>query len=147
MFGICLGKPEYFRVCQGSVQAPGKILQIADLLFVQRQSFLTVVCLNIQDLSDRFRNPSCPEYLLVQSLVHFLQHGIKRVSFPDREKLFNPDNSRNVHTLADLCCHRAPGGNHFAPRAFEPSFEQGVAGIYGDCSSKQPGQGFQVRIG
>ena len=67
---------EYFGVCQRAPEIFLYLLEVIHFLLEKCQTFLFIVCLQVFDVYNRFRLPVGCKYILVQPLVHTLQHRV-----------------------------------------------------------------------
>ena len=124
VLGVDLGKAENLRVGERAPVLLLDVVQIADFLGRERQSFLLVVGFQVVDIADGFGLYVDREHVLVEPVVHALQHrvvvGIGRCH---GEELFNTRNAAEAHVLCNLNGIRAPRRNHFPTWAHKESFQ------------------------
>ena len=95
---------------------------------------------------NRFRLPVGRKYVLVQPLVHTLQHRVVVcILIFHREILFDAGNAVQSHVLGDFHGVGTPGSNHLAARADEMSFQ--VVFTFGGGFSKKPAEFVAVCLG
>ena len=76
MLRVNLCKTEYLRVCQRTTVLLFYLMEICYFFRTQRQTFLLVVFLKIINILDWLWLQVDCENLLVQSVIHALQHWI-----------------------------------------------------------------------
>ena len=122
---VYLRESEYLGVGQWSVELCLDLVQILYLLGRKRESLLLVVFLKILHVLYRFRLVVHGEYVLVESVVHALQHRVVlSVLALDREELFYTRNAVKIHVLCNLYGIRTPRSDHLAARTHEVSFHR-----------------------
>ncbi len=118
MLRIDLRKTKYLAVGELTAYLFGHRIQILNLLFTQRQSFLFIIHSDIVNLPDWIRLLVDRENSLIKAFIKGLKHRIIiRRFLPNRHKLLHPDNSGNGHILRNLHGIGAPRGDHLPARA------------------------------
>ena len=139
MLGVDLGESEDFRVGQQPAQVLFHLLQVFYFFLGEGESFLLVVSLQVLDVEDWLGLAVGCEYLLVQPLVHALQHGVvPGVFICHGEILLDALDAFDAHVLGDFHGVCAPWRNHFASGAYETAFQ--VFFIFGCGFSKKPAE-------
>ena len=120
MLRVDLCKTEYLRVRQRSAQFLLHVVQVLHLLLRQRQSLLLVIFLKVLHVLDGLGLDVHGEYVLVQPLVHALQHGVVlSLRAFHGEILLNARDALYGHVLGYLHRVGAPGSNHLPARSHE----------------------------
>ena len=146
MLGIDLSKTEYFGVCQRTSQVLFYFLEIFHLLFGQGQALFFVIGFKVLDVNDGFRLTIGCKYMLVQSLVHTLQHRVVVCILVFYGEIFlDTDDAVQTHVLGDFHGVSTPRSNHFTARADEMSFQ--VVFTFGGGFSKKPTEFVAVCLG
>ena len=100
-------------------------MQIVDFLWRERETFSLVILFQVLDVSDRLRLYVDGEDVLVEAVVHTLQHGVVRsVGRSHGEVLLYTRNAIEAHVLCDLNGIRTPRSNHLASRSDKESAER-----------------------
>ena len=124
MLGVDLGEAEHFGVGQRTSEVLLYLLQIVHFLLGEGQTFLLVVGFEVFDVDDGFRLAVGGEHLLVESLVHALEHGVVFGVFIGHGEVFlDARDARQAHVLGNFHGVRAPGRDHFAAGAYETAFQ------------------------
>ena len=124
MFGIDLSESENFRVGQPASQILFNLLQIVHFLFRECQAFLFVVFFEVVDIYNGLGLDVYGEYILVEPMIHALQHRVMVCVFIFHRKIFfDTAYAAESHILRDLYSVGTPWSNHFAPRAYKPAFQ------------------------
>ena len=121
---VDLREAENLRVGQRAAELFLNLVQILYFLGRQRQTFLLVVFLKVVNVLDRLRLVVDGEDILVESVVHSLQHWVVVGIFAAYGEVFlYTRNAVQIHVLCNLNGIRTPGGYHLAARAYEISAE------------------------
>ena len=114
VLGVDLGKTEDLAVGERTAVLLLQLVEISHLVLAESKTFLLVVLLEVIHVLDGFRLVVDGEHLLVDAVVHTLQHrvvvGILAVY---GEVLLNTRNAVKTHVLSNLNGIRTPGSNHF----------------------------------
>ena len=139
VFRVDLGKAEHLTVSQLTTEVLLYLLQVVHLLAAQCQTFLFIISLQVFNVDNRFRLAVGGKHLLVQTLIHALQHGVELcVLVGHREVLLDTQNAVEAHILSNLHGICAPRCNHFASWANEAALQ--VFFTFGLGVAKQPTQ-------
>ena len=115
VLGVDLGKSEDFGVGE---RPPVLLLYLVQILYLfgrEGESFLLVVLLQVVHILDRLRLVVHGEDILIQPLVHALQHGVVvRLFTAYGEILLDTRNAAKTHVLGNLNGIGAPRCNHLA---------------------------------
>ena len=115
-------KAEYFAVCKRASQLFLDVVKIIYLLWRQRQSFLFVILLKVLDVLYGLRLYVYGEDVLVQTVVHTLQHRVVvSILGSYGEILLYTLNALDTHILGNLNGIGTPRCNHLAARTDEVS--------------------------
>ena len=110
---VNLGETEDLAVGQRTTQVFLHLLQVGNLLRTEGQTFLLIVRFQVFDMLDGFGFAMGREDLLVQALVHTLQHRvILGVLVLDREILLDTRDALETHVLGNLYGIGAPRSDH-----------------------------------
>ena len=121
---VDLCEAEDLRVRQRASVLLLQSVQVFDLLRAQGQAFLLVVFLQIFHMLDGLRLDVDREDVLVEAVVHALQHGVVvGILVGYGEILLDAADALEAHVLGDLYGIGRPRGHHLAARAYEPSVE------------------------
>ncbi|CCX63388.1 putative uncharacterized protein [Bacteroides sp. CAG:598] len=124
MLGVDLGKAEHFGVGQRAAEVLLYLLQVVHFLLGEGQTFLLVVGFEVFDVDDGFGLAVGGEHLLVEPLVHALEHGVVFGVFIGHGEVFlDARDARQAHVLGNFHGVRAPGRDHFAAGAYETAFQ------------------------
>ncbi|CCY15508.1 unknown [Prevotella sp. CAG:755] len=143
VFGIDLCEAEHFGVCQFPAKLLLHLVEIVDFCRRERKPLLFVIRLQIVDMANRGRLNVHRENLLIQTVIHPLQHGIVVGVRARHGKVFlNTADTAEVHVLRDFNGICAPRCNHLATRTYVPTDE--MVGGLNNSVAQQPAQGFHV---
>ena len=146
VLGVDLRKTEYFGVRQRAPKIFFYLLEVVHFLFGKCQPFLLIVFLQVFDVYNRFRLPVGCKYILVQPLVHTLQHRVVVcVLIFYGEVLLDAYDAVQPHILGDFYGVCTPRSNHLTARADEMSFQ--VVFTFGGGFSKKPAEFVAVCLG
>ena len=144
MLGINLCKAEDLAVGQRTAEVLLHLLQVRDFLGAERQAFLLVVGFQVLDVQDGFGLAVGGEDILIQALVHALQHRVVvGVLVLHGEIFLDARDALETHVLGNLHGIGAPRGNHLAARAHEVSRQ--VVFSLGGSLPKKPAKFADVR--
>ena len=136
MLGIDLCETEHLRIRQLTPQLAFHLMQVFDFLWRKSQSFLFVIFFQILYIHDGSRLDINRKNILVQTLIHTLQHRIVPGMFIFHwEILFYTRNTAEAHVLSNLNGIRTPRSNHLTTRTYETTF-QSVFGFHGGTTVK-----------
>ena len=122
---VDLGETIHLTVGELASDLLGNALEIGDLLIAEGQTLLGIVGGNVVDMLQRLGLPVDGEHLLVEVMVHGLEHGVVRgVLRLHFEKLLDTDNAFDTHVLGDLNGIGAPRGDHLAARTNKKAFHR-----------------------
>ena len=76
VLGVDLGKTENLGVCQRTTVLFLNLMEVLNLLRREGESFLLVILFQIVHILDGLRLDIDGENLLIQPVVHTLQHGV-----------------------------------------------------------------------
>ena len=114
---VDLCETEDLRVGQRPAVLLLNLVQVLHLLGRECQSLLLVILLKIFDVLDGLGLDIHGEDVLVQSVVHALQHlVVLSILAANREILLDALNAFQSHVLGDFHGVRAPGSDHLAAR-------------------------------
>ena len=146
VFGVELGKPENFRVGQRTSQLTFHAVEIVDFGRREGKSFLFVVGFQVFYGLDFGRFMMDGEDVLIQSVVHTLQHrvvvGLCRFH---GEEFLNTADAGEVHVLRDFHGIGAPRGNHLATWPDKPAAEHRSIAQFGTAVEPTEFLNFIVR--
>ena len=115
MLGVDLCKTENLGVGQLPAVFLFYLVQVGDFLWREGESFLLVVSLNVFHKLDRLWLAVHVEDVLVQSLIHALQHRIVLGIFRFHGEIFlDTRNAFQTHVLRDFHSIGTPRSYHFA---------------------------------
>ena len=124
VLGVDLGKAENLAVGQRASVLLLQSVQVFYFLGRKGKAFLLVVFFKILYVLDGLGLDVDGEDVLIQTLVHALQHGVVvGVLRADGEVLLNAFDAAEVHVLGYFHGVGRPGGDHFAARTNEESFD------------------------
>ena len=127
MFGIHLRKTEHFAVGKFPSEFFTQIIEVLNFFIAQSQTFLCIICDNIIDIDDGIGLFIDFKYLLVDTIVHALQHGIMLgISIGDREIFLYAGNTFKPHVLRNFHGIGTPRGNHLFTGTDKPTVETGL---------------------
>ena len=121
-------------------------VQVRHLLGREGQSLLLIVLLQILHMLNRLRLTVHSEQILVQSLVHTLQHRVVRGLLGAYWEVFlDTRDASQIHVLGNLYGIRTPWCHHLTARPHIDSIK--LFCVYTFCSTKKPAQfaGFFLR--
>ena len=134
---IDLGKAEHLGVSQFPAKLLLHLMEVVYLCRREGESFLFVIRLQVVDVADRGGLDVHRENLLIQTVVHSLQHGVVvGVRARHGEVLLNATDAAEVHVLRDFNGVRAPRCNHLAARTYVPTDE--MVGGLNNSIAQQP---------
>ena len=124
MLGVDLCKAEHFRVSQLSAQLTFHLVQVLNLFGRESKTLLFVIFLQILDVQDRCRLDVHREDVLIQALVHALQHGVVlSILAIYREIFLNALHTLDSHVLCDFHSVGAPRRNHLTAWTYKKTFQ------------------------
>ena len=139
VLGVDLRKAEHFGVGQFAAQLLLDVVQVVDFLGREGQTFLLVVAFQVVDIFNGSRLDVDGKDVLVQPLVHALQHGVVvGVLIFYGEVFLNARNAVEIHVLRNLNGICTPGGNHFATGAYKVAFQ--LVCIFHGSAAIEPAQ-------
>ena len=119
MFRVDLGESEDFGVGQRPSVLLFYLVQVFYLLGGEGQPLFFVVFLDVLHMPDRLWSVVYGEDILVQTVVHALQHRVVLGILRTYGKVFlNTRNAAKTHILGNLNGIRAPWGDHLAAGAY-----------------------------
>ena len=125
MLGVDLCKTKHFRISELTTELCFHSMQILDFCRRESQAFGFIVSLEVVDKLNGGRLEVDGENLLVQTLIHALQHGVVLCSGISHGKiLLDARNAVQVHVLRNFNGIGAPRSNHFTARTYEKSVKR-----------------------
>ena len=119
-------KSEHLGVGELASQLSFHLVEVFDFLGREGQAFRFVVFLKVFDAHDGCGFDVYAEDVLVQPVVHALEHGVVlSLTAADGEILLDACNAFQSHVLGDFHGIGAPGCNHFAAGTHVPAFDVG----------------------
>ena len=128
MLRVNLRKTEHLRVRQLSAQLTLHLVQIFDFLGRESKTFLLVILLQVLDMQNGRRLDVHREDVLIQALVHTLQHRVMLgILALHGEILLDALHTLNRHVLRDFHSVRAPRRNHLTSWTHKKSLQIALA--------------------
>ena len=132
MLRVDLGETEHFRVSQLTPQLTFHIVEVCDFLRTQRQSFLLIVFFQVLNVKNWGRSDFDGEYILVQTAVHTLKHGVVvGIFIRNREIFLDSLHPIDGHVLRDFHGVRTPWSHHLTARSDKKATESFCVQTFG----------------
>ena len=124
MLRVDLRKTKHLRVSQLSAQLTLHLVQVLDFLRRKSKTLLLVILLQVLDMENRSRFYVHREDVLIQTLVHTLQHGVVlSILTIDREVFLDALHTLDGHVLRDFHSVRTPRSDHFTTWTYKESLQ------------------------